>query len=122
VIDGLLAYHAVSGDSAARELALDVLAKLNASFTDPATGRLFAAPEKLPPGLWARIHVPAPDNADLPGAEAALLLTLSVNNVGDATQRALLAAAVAQEMTDSPTLARGDQLLALRAFLDHQAK
>ncbi|MBE2212892.1 MAG: thioredoxin domain-containing protein [Opitutaceae bacterium] len=115
--DGLLAYASVSGDADARRLALALVARCNAVFWNAAAGRYMAAPVTLPAGIGARVVAPAPDAGDLPSAESAMLLLLSTHRVGEPAHRAALAAAIAAEVREAGTPARGDQLLALQAWV-----
>lgn len=116
VIDGLMTYADLTGDTSARELAQTLQAKLNAAFWDEKSGRYFASPAPTPQSHFARVHVPAPDSGDLPGAETAALWAFTSHEFADRALPAALASAIAASMRESFDPARGDQLLALQRF------
>lgn len=117
VADGLLAFAAATGDDDARRMALALIAKADALFWDASIGRYWACAAPLPVGVGARVIAPAPDAGDLASAESAMLLTLVRHELGDAARRAELAAAIAADVREAISPARGDQLLALQAWL-----
>ncbi len=116
VIDGLLAYHATSGDAAANDLAQELLQKLLANYADDTSGRFFATMANASPALPIRVVAPPPEGHDLPGTSSAVLLTLASQRTGDAKQLQALTSRIAADINDSPNQPRGDQLLALQAF------
>ena len=115
VAGGLLAHATAGGGDAARTTALALLAKADALFWDDAAGRYLASEPTLATGVWARVPAPAPDAAEAFGAETAMLHVLCTHGLGTDARRAALAAAIAADLRDAPSIARGDQLLALQA-------
>ncbi len=117
VADGLLAYAAAAKDDAARAVALALIAKADALYWDAGAGRFLASPERPSIGVGVRVVPPPPDSGDLPSADAAMLLVLAKHNLGDAARRSQLASAIVADVRESGMTARGDQLLALQAWL-----
>lgn len=117
VAAGLLAHSQAGGGETARKAALALLTTAEGLFWDQASGRYLASEATLAPGVWVRLPAPAPDPADGFGAEAAMLHVLCTHGLGTPAQKAALVAAIAAELRDAPTIARGDQLLALQAYL-----
>ena len=117
ITDGLLAYASTAGDNSVREHAAALLAKADALFWDASLGRYFAASLPLAPGISLRLPAPAPDAGDIGATESMMLLVLCTHDLGDAEKRAALAAAIAADIRESGLPARGDQALALQAWL-----
>jgi len=117
VIDGLLTFAAQTKDEPARAAALALLARVDALFWDAAAGRYLGCALPLSPGVSARIVAPASEAGDAASAETAMLLALVTHRVGEPGKPATLAAAIAADIRESANPARGDQLLALHAFV-----
>ncbi|BET68580.1 hypothetical protein ASA1KI_34980 [Opitutales bacterium ASA1] len=117
VADGLLHHAAATGELDSRRVALALLQTLDTRFLDPDTGRYAAAALPLPPGVALRLPPPAPDAGDLPSVESTTLLTSVTHDLGEPAKRAALAATIVGDIRNSPIHARGDQLLALHAWL-----
>lgn len=117
VSGGLLALADATKGAAARTLALDLVAKADALYWDSVSGRYLASDAAPLTGVWLRVAAPAPEASEAFGAETAMLHLLSTHAIGTPEHRARLAATIAADLRDSPTLARGDQVLALQAYL-----
>jgi uncharacterized protein YyaL (SSP411 family) len=120
VADGLLHHAAATGELDSRRVALALLQTLDTRFLDPDTGRYAAAALPLPPGVALRLPPPAPDAGDLPSVESTMLLASVTHDLGEPAKRAALAATIVGDIRNAPTHARGDQLLALHAWLATQ--
>jgi uncharacterized protein YyaL (SSP411 family) len=114
VLQGLRAYAAVSHVADADKIAAELSRSVKSTFEDTAAGRYFAVPANAGPGIWSRIHVPAPGAGELPAPEAiAVLLAAGEKDRDPFVTSAISALGV--EARDSTEAARGDLLLALRA-------
>ncbi|MEZ5277457.1 MAG: DUF255 domain-containing protein [Opitutaceae bacterium] len=120
VLDGLLTYAETAGDASAAEWGRSLAEKTVARYGDPAAGRFFATPEAGGPGIWARVHLPQPDKTDLPGAETAFIDAWSRHGLGHTLELDIgpYVTGVVDAMEMDIERAKGDQLLALRVFLD----
>ena len=120
VLDGLLVHAALVGDESLGELGRSLTARVVARFGDPDAGRFFATTEEGGAGIWARVHLPVPDKSDLPGAEAAFIGAWVGHGLGGdpGIEISPYVSGLVDAMEtgfDRPT---GDQLFALRNFLD----
>lgn len=117
VADGLLSYAAATGDESARKRAVALLEKADAVYWSAEAGRYFSCPGTPPTGIAVRVIAPIGDGNDLSSAESVMLATLCKHKLAAAARRAALAAAVAADIRDAAANARGDQLLALQAWV-----
>lgn len=115
VIEGLRTFAQVTSDAAAEKLALELLRIANERFWDATMHRYFVVAADTP-GIWLRVHSPAPGAGDPPSAEPAMLLALTAAKLNDAAARELvgqLAGTIANDIKNSADAPRGDLLLAL---------
>lgn len=117
VISGLEAYRTTSKDSAVDALIKSLVSGFHTEFWNEKAGCYYSIGSTAGPAYWARVIAPAPLPADLPSAEAALLISLESREPtatglqGDVVPA--LRRTVAARVRDAEEIGRGDMLLAL---------
>jgi hypothetical protein len=90
---------------------------LQTEFWNEKAGCYFVIGSTAGPAYWARVVAPAPLPADLPSAEAALLIALGSGKPVESGVKSdvvpALRRAVAARVRDAEEIGRGDALLAL---------